>query len=88
MLEFETDHGPVAVIMVGAMIVAGIQPVWRSAPYPASTFLEEAPDLSVQAGDELGRFLMGSTAIVVSSKPLSFAHAPGQALRMGQSLII
>lgn len=85
-LEFDTEHGDVAVIMVGAMIVAGIQPVWRSTPYPAKTFLEEAPELDVEAGDELGRFLMGSTAIIVSSKKLSFSHAPGQSLQVGQSL--
>lgn len=85
-MEFDTEHGPVAVVMVGAMIVAGIQPVWREATYPARTFLEESPNITIQAGDELGRFLMGSTAIVVSQKKLDFKSTAGEALQMGEGL--
>lgn len=85
-MEFETDHGAASVIMVGAMIVAGIQPFWRQRPYPARTYREETVGQHVRAGDELGRFLMGSTAIVVSEKRLDFSHQPGDSLLVGQSL--
>ena len=86
-MEFETSDGPVSVIMVGAMIVAGIQPVWHPTPYPPRLFQEQALDLNIRAGDELGRFFMGSTAIVVSSKKLSFKSSPGDLLHMGEALL-
>lgn len=86
-MEFATEHGPVSLIMVGAMIVAGIQPFWHDAPYPPRLHNEVELDLNISAGDEMGRFLMGSTAIVVSGKPLSFKHQPGDLLVMGEGLI-
>ena len=66
---FETEQGPVAVVLVGAMIVAGISTVWQK-DYPAKPFtvVEElfGEDGAVlQQGDELGRFYLGSTAIVL-----------------------
>ena len=38
---FDTGFGPVAVILVGAMVVAGIETVWagRVAPPPTATFV-------------------------------------------------
>lgn len=86
-MEFTTEHGAVSVVMVGAMIVAGIQPVWRDTVYRAGEFATEAPDMEITAGDELGRFLMGSTAIVVSEQQLKFCHEAGDTLRMGESLV-
>lgn len=102
--EFETEEGPVCVIMVGAMIVAGIQPVWRDAPYPARSLLTERltekvaekitesatnniVNTAFESGDELGRFLMGSTAIVLTAKRFSLKHRAGDGVRMGESLI-
>jgi phosphatidylserine decarboxylase len=91
-MEFDTESGPVGLIMVGAMIVAGIQPVWRDVPYPARRLLEEnimnsVRDNTFKAGDELGRFLMGSTAIVVTAKRLGLKHKAGDVVRMGESLL-
>lgn len=88
-MDFATEQGSVSVIMVGAMIVAGIQPIWRNSPYPAR-IENNAHDekIKVNAGDELGRFLMGSTAIVISKKPLDFALKPGDVVKMGESLLI
>lgn len=86
-MDFTTEHGAVSVVMVGAMIVAGIQPVWRDEIYPPRVQQEEDLNIQVEAGSELGRFLMGSTAIIVSEKRLSFDHGPGDPLQMGQSLL-
>ena len=61
--------GPrVALVMVGAIIVAGISTVWRGASYPARRRVEEpGSDATVYArGDEIGRFSLGSTVIVVT----------------------
>ena len=86
-MDFDTEHGAVSVVMVGALIVAGIQPVWRDTCNEPRLQSEQTLNLEITAGDELGRFLMGSTAIVVSAKKLKFAHEAGDALQMGQSLV-
>lgn len=87
---FETDHGLVAVVMVGAMIVAGIDTVWgggrKDGPHPI-----EYSDSSVQlgAGEEMGRFYLGSTAIILFQKGqidwLDGLEA-GRPVTMGQAL--
>ncbi|MFT4796977.1 MAG: phosphatidylserine decarboxylase [Candidatus Azotimanducaceae bacterium] len=95
-MEFETEEGPVCVIMVGAMIVAAVQPAWRDRPYPARSLVIEsvADNISAkianalfESGDELGRFLMGSTAIVLTAKRFSLKHKAGEGVRMGESLV-
>jgi len=95
-MELETEEGPICVIMVGAMIVAGVQPIWRDTPYPArGLVIERVSDktsggiaiTAFESGDELGRFLMGSTAIVLTAKRFSLAHKAGDSVRMGESLI-
>jgi len=99
-MEFKTEDGPVCVVMVGAMIVAGIQPIWRDAPYPArELFIERViesvsdeksdgiANTTFESGDELGRFLMGSTAIVLTAKRYSLKHKAGDEVRMGESLV-
>lgn len=68
---FDTDAGPMAVILVGAMIVAGIETVWAGRIAPAGGAVQtvrygkEAPRVRLERGDELGRFFLGSTAIVL-----------------------
>jgi len=69
---FDTEYGPVAVVLVGAMIVAGIETVWGGRAGPASGTVHtqtfgphaEAP-ITLQKGDELGRFKLGSTVIML-----------------------
>jgi len=88
-MRLDTDLGAVAVVMVGAMIVAGIQTAWRNAPYPASQFNEEHfdPALEIGQGDELGRFLMGSTAIILLERRIQWQVAAGDLVSMGQALV-
>lgn len=68
---FDTAYGPMAVVLVGAMIVAGIETVWAGRVAPASQgmrvtdYRAAQPAVQLQKGDELGRFLLGSTAIVL-----------------------
>lgn len=70
---FDTDIGPMAVVLVGAMIVAGIETVWDGeiAPFASreiETSLYPYQNLSYNKGDEMGRFKLGSTAIVLFAK--------------------
>lgn len=70
---FDTDIGPMAVVLVGAMIVAGIETVWdgQIAPFASrdiATSLYPYQNINLNKGDEMGRFKLGSTAIVLFAK--------------------
>lgn len=67
---FDTEYGPMAMVLVGAMIVAGIETVWSGpvAPLPRKpqtlySRLEPAP-VRLEKGQEMGRFHLGSTVIL------------------------
>ncbi|MFL2855686.1 MAG: archaetidylserine decarboxylase [Pseudohongiellaceae bacterium] len=70
---FKTDLGHMCVIMVGAMIVAGIETVWGGQIYRRSgkrkitetDYSKHEPPIQLAAGAEIGRFKLGSTAIVL-----------------------
>lgn len=68
---FDTEHGPMAVILVGAMIVAGIETVWAGQVAPLKrqinthNYQAEKQLISLQKGEEMGRFKLGSTAVVL-----------------------
>ncbi|MFO1390486.1 archaetidylserine decarboxylase [Cellvibrio sp.] len=71
---FDTDIGPMAVVLVGAMIVAGIETVWDGelAPMMGSREIEVSnypyQNIVLDKGAEMGRFKLGSTAIVLFAK--------------------
>ena len=65
---FDTKYGKAAVVMVGAMIVAGIETVATGKITRTDDIQEADHDMQFVAGDELGRFYLGSTAIVVLPK--------------------
>ncbi|SFX33872.1 archaetidylserine decarboxylase [Marinospirillum alkaliphilum] len=67
---FETPAGPMALILVGAMIVAGIETVWdgQVAPPARKVTVKDFSDpqpVVLEKGEEMGRFKLGSTAIMV-----------------------
>ena len=70
---FNTAVGPMAVILVGAMIVAGIDTVWAGEVCPMAgkrdiqitDYSNQIPAVQLPLGGELGRFRLGSTAIVL-----------------------
>ena len=65
---FDTKYGKAAVVMVGAMIVAGIETVATGKIARTDDIQEADHDMQFVAGEELGRFYLGSTAIVVLPK--------------------
>jgi phosphatidylserine decarboxylase len=65
---FDTKYGKAAVVMVGAMIVAGIETVATGKITRTDDIQEADHDMQFAAGEELGRFYLGSTAIVVLPK--------------------
>ena len=67
--HFEGDHGPFAVVLVGAMLVSSVSTVWGGLeipPYGNGITRRTWRDRSIrlERGTELGRFNMGSTVIV------------------------
>jgi phosphatidylserine decarboxylase len=70
---FDTDIGPMAVVLVGAMIVAGIETVWDGQLAPmgsreTETSLYPYQNIVLEKGAEMGRFKLGSTAIILFAK--------------------
>jgi phosphatidylserine decarboxylase len=92
---FDTLAGPMALVLVGAMVVAGIATTWAGTVTPPHRRLEttaftgaRAP-VALDKGAEMGRFLVGSTAIVLlprGSVRWDGALRAGSALRMGQAI--
>ena len=90
---FDGPDGSFASVMVGAMIVAGIETVWsgRVEAHASKLVQEEfAPHAhQLKAGDEMGRFFLGSTVVMLFEPGrvewLDGMQA-GSEVRMGQAL--
>lgn len=65
---FETDFGMASVVLVGAMIVAGIECVATGRLHRTPYIQQQKHTINLKKGDELGRFYLGSTAIVLLPK--------------------
>jgi phosphatidylserine decarboxylase len=92
---FDTEFGPMAMILVGAMVVAGIETVWsgRVAPPPRQPVIANYVDLPVpvelEKGQEMGRFLLGSTVILLfpeGAMAWDEGYAAGTSTCMGEKL--
>lgn len=93
---FDTEHGPMVVILVGAMIVAGIETVFSGPVTPLARSvqrtryaLNEKGPIVLTKGDELGRFYLGSTAILLfpeGKASFNSSLAADSPVRMGEKL--
>ena len=89
---FDTDLGPLAVTLVGAVFVGCIEQAWHGVVTPPRrrTLLVERYDdaeIVLEQGREMGRFNMGSTVILMLANPaVEWASwvTPGTPVRMGQ----
>ncbi len=70
--RFDTAQGPLAIVLVGAMIVSSIHTVWHGLVSPHAdliqTFTYQETDntaIRLNKGDELGHFMLGSTVIML-----------------------
>lgn len=69
--HFDTDNGPMVLIMVGAINVGSIETVWAgpiTPPYGKTTRTwnyDRNNAVTLERGQELGRFNMGSTVIMI-----------------------
>jgi phosphatidylserine decarboxylase len=91
---FDTARGPFVLVLVGATIVGSMATVWHGVVNPPRSkqvkewSYKDRP-IALKQGDEMGRFLLGSTVVMLFPKgPLQFnpAWQPGGAIRMGERM--
>lgn len=91
---FDSANGPFALVLVGATIVGSMATVWHglvNPPRPGAvrTWDYADQDITLQQGDEMGRFLLGSTVVMLFPQgPLLFNPdwAPARAVRLGEPM--
>jgi phosphatidylserine decarboxylase len=92
--HFATDHGPMVMVLVGATVVGSIATVWHgavNAPRPAALrdWRYDDGTIALRKGEEMGRFLMGSTVIMLFAQTdLRFnpAWQAAGAVRLGEMM--
>ncbi len=90
---FESEFGLCAIVLVGAIFVGSIQTVWQGQITPPYQKKVRHFDYSKQAiflkkGEELGRFNMGSTVIMLIPRNNKiFNLSKSQVVEMGQALV-
>ncbi len=91
---FDGEHGPWVNVLVGATIVGSMATVWHGVvnpPRPGGLreWAYEAGQVDLPQGAEMGRFLLGSTVVMLFPRgPLRFnpAWTPGRAIRLGEAM--
>ena len=94
--HFDTDFGPMAQVMVGALLVSGVETVWSGVEIPAYADAITRKDwrgkgIVLQRFAEMARFNYGSTVIVLLPKGaarLAAGLAAEVPVRLGQALAI
>jgi phosphatidylserine decarboxylase len=91
---FETQYGPFVLVFVGATIVGSVETVWHGVVNPRGArevreWQYRSQDREFKKGDEIGRFLLGSTVVLLFQKErLRFnpEWTPGRAVRLGEMM--
>ena len=91
---FDSVNGPFVLILVGATIVGSMATVWHGVVNATrdgqlKEWRYEAQPVELSKGEEMGRFLLGSTVVMLFPKgPLSFnpAWLPGGTIRLGEAM--
>jgi phosphatidylserine decarboxylase len=92
--EFDTPHGPMVLVLVGATIVGSMATVWHGVVNPPRTkevreWRYDDKDIRLAKGAEMGRFLLGSTVVMLFPKNvLTFTPdwAPTRPVRLGEAM--
>ena len=92
--HFDTDFGPMAVVMVGALLVSGVETIWSGEEIPrygdAVTVKDyRGENIVIERFEEMARFNYGSTVIVLLPAGVAELAADLSAespVRLGQRL--
>ncbi|KRD55991.1 phosphatidylserine decarboxylase [Acidovorax sp. Root275] len=91
---FESAQGPFVLVLVGATIVGSMATVWHGQVNPPRTGTLRQWDyakgqVSLRQGEEMGRFLLGSTVVMLfPAGPLQFnpQWAPTRPIQLGEAM--
>ncbi|KFX27411.1 archaetidylserine decarboxylase [Ralstonia solanacearum] len=92
--DFDSPHGPFALVLVGATIVGSIATAWHGVVNPPRSPSVRHWDyrdrnITLKQGEEMGRFLLGSTVVLLFPQgPLRFNPdwAPTRAVHLGEAM--
>ncbi len=92
--DFDTERGPLCLVLVGALFVGSIETVYAGEINPPPTrgrgvrVIDAGAGRRFARGEELGRFNMGSTVIVLTGARTVYDRtvSPGAVVRLGQPL--
>jgi len=88
------DHGRFVMVLVGATIVGSMATVWHGVVNPKRTgklseWTYAEQDIVLRKGDEMGRFLLGSTIVMLFEPDrilFNEAWAPERPVRLGEAM--
>ncbi len=91
---FDTAQGPLVMVLVGATIVGSMATVWHGVVNPprAPKLCEwqyGEQDIGLKKGQEMGRFLLGSTVVMLFPKDtlhFNAAWQPAGPVRLGEAM--
>lgn len=91
---FDGEHGPFAMVLVGATIVGSMATVWHGVVNPprpgvVREWTYASGEVTLRLGEEMGRFLLGSTVVMLFPRDaMVFAAewAAGRPVVMGESM--
>ncbi len=91
---FESAHGPFVLVLVGATIVGSMATVWHGVVNPprGGELCEWRYDdrrIELRKGEEMGRFLLGSTVVMLFPAPavaFNSEWAPTRPIRLGEAM--
>ena len=89
---FDSAHGPFLLALVGATIVGSMATVWHGVVNPPRTgalreWTYDGQSIALKKGDEMGRFLLGSTVVLLFPKDtvvFDAQWAPAGEVRLGE----
>ena len=91
---FDTDHGPLALTLVGATIVGSMATVWHGVVNPPrlpqiTEWHYDDGAVNLIRGEEMGRFLLGSTVVLLWPRAMldwNPTWQPGAPVRLGEAM--
>lgn len=91
---FDTPHGPFVNVLVGATIVGSVATTWHGVVNPPRTrdvreWQYADQDIVLRKGQEMGRFLLGSTVVMLFPKNVITFHQdwePTRAVKLGEPM--
>jgi phosphatidylserine decarboxylase len=91
---FESSFGPFVLVLVGATIVGSMATVWHGVVNPPRSakvreWHYEDQELVLKKGEEMGRFLLGSTVVMLFPQDVIGFNpewVPSRAVRLGEAM--